>query len=42
MVSCRRFPVGTDKKDVKPRLAELVSTKNRTDNWSMGIGCIAD
>ena len=32
MVTCRRFPVGTDQKDVKPRQAEPVSTKYRTDN----------
>ena len=42
MVSCYRFPIGTDKKDVKPRQAEPVSTKYRTDNYSMRIGCIAD
>jgi hypothetical protein len=36
MVSCRRFPVGTDKKDAKPRQAEPVSTRNRTDNLLNG------
>jgi len=27
---------------VKPRQAEPVCTKNRTDKYAMGIGCIAD
>ena len=36
MVSCRRFPVRTDKKDVKPRQTEPVSTRNRTDNLLNG------